>query len=91
VAAAADLFVLKYKPIRFIIAALAGEDLFKNQKSIEELNGLLSEIFTELNDGIDRRIKKSANLIDKKRQKLIRQQTAYIVLFLVLWPAIYYY
>ena len=151
----------------FFISALSGEDLFKNQKSIGELDGLLTEIATELDDGIDRRIKQlgeipeinpyrkfycaelakeiheisyvtekqkiafdafnvrdfehkskrlvsysatadlkslldemeivkrelktSANLIDKKRQKLIRQRTAYIVLFFVLWLAIYYY
>jgi len=41
--------------------------------------------------GLTGELKNSANLIDKKRQKLIRQQTAYIVLFLVLWLAIYYY
>jgi len=151
----------------FFISALSGEDLFKNQKSIGELDGLLTEIATELNDGIDRRIKllgeipevnpyrkfycaelakeiheisyvtekqkiafdafnvrdfehkakrlvsysatadlkslldemeivkrelkNSANLIDKKRQKLIRQRTAYIVLFFVLWLAVYFY
>ena len=141
--------------------------MFKSQKSIDELDGLLSEISAELNDGIDRRIrqlgeipevnpyrkfycaelakeiheisyvtekqkiafdafnvrefetkskrlvnysetgdlknlldeleivkrelKNSANLIDKKRQKLIRQRTAYIVLFFVLWLAVYFY
>jgi len=151
----------------FFISALTGEDLFKNQKSIGELDGLLSEISAELNDGIERRIKQlgeipevnpyrkfycaelakeiheisyvtekqkiafdafnvrdfehkskrlvrysatadlksllaemeivkrelknSANLIDKKRQKLIRQRTAYIVLFFVLWLAVYFY
>jgi len=139
----------------------------KSQKSIEELDGLLSEISTELNEGIDRRIKQlgeipeinpyrkfycaelakeiheisyltekqkiafdafnvrdfehkskylvsysetgdlkslldeleivkrelknSANLIDKKRQKLMRQRTAYIGLFFVLWLAVYFY
>jgi len=151
----------------FFISALSGEDLFKSQKSIEELDGLLSEISSELDEGIDRRIKQlgeipevnpyrrfycaelakeiheisyvtekqkiafdafnvrdfehksqrlvrysetgdlknlldemeivkrelknSANLIDKKRQKLIRQRTAYIVLFFVLWIAVYFY
>ena len=151
----------------FFISALSGEDLFKSQGSIEELDGLLSEISSELDEGIDRRIKQlgeipevnpyrrfycaelakeiheisyvtekqkiafdafnvrdfehksqrlvrysetgdlknlldemeivkrelknSANLIDKKRQKLIRQRTAYIVLFFVLWIAVYFY
>ena len=151
----------------FFISALSGEDLFKNQKSIAELNGLLTEISTELDGGIDLRIrqlgevpevnpyrkfycaefakelheisyitekqkiafdsfnvrefehkskrlggyseagdlksllneleivkrelKNSANLISKKRQKLVRQRTAYIVLFFVLWLVIYFY
>ena len=151
----------------FFISAITGEDLFKNQKSIAELDGLLNEISTELDGGIDLRIKQlgeipevnpyrkfycsefakelheisyitekqkiafdafnvrnfeqksrrlvdysetgdlksllnemeivkrelknSANLIAKKRQKLVRQRTAYIVLFFVLWLVIYFY
>ena len=151
----------------FFISALSGEDLFKNQKTIANMDGILAEITTELDGGIDRRIKQlgevpevnpyrkfycaelakeihevsyitekqkiafdtysvrdfeqksvrlvnlsesgdlknllneleivkrelknSANLIDKKRQKLVRQRTAYIVLFFVLWLAIYFY
>ena len=151
----------------FFISALSGEDLFKNQKSIAELDTLLNEISTELDGGIDMRIrqlgevpevnpyrkfycaeyakelheisyitekqkiafdafnvrdfehkskrlvnysengdlknlnneleivkrelKNSANLIDKKRQKLVRQRTAYIVLFFVLWLITYFY
>ena len=151
----------------FFISALSGEDLFKNQKTIADLERLLSEITVELDAGIDLRIKRlgevpevnpyrkfycaelakelheisyitekqkiafdaynvrdfeqksvrlvsfsesgdlknllneleivkrelknSANLIDKKRQKLVRQRTAYIVLFFVLWPVIYFY
>ena len=151
----------------FFISALSGEDLFKNQKTIANMDGILSEITAELDGGIDRRIKQlgevpevnpyrkfycaelakeihevsyitekqkiafdtysvrdfeqksvrlvnlsesgdlknllneleivkrelknSANLIDKKRQKLVRQRTAYIVLFFVLWLAIYFY
>ena len=39
----------------FFISALSGEDLFKNQNSIAQLDRLLSEISTELNGGIDRR------------------------------------
>ena len=151
----------------FFISAISGEDLFKNQKSIAELDGLLTEISTELDGGIDLRIrqlgeipevnpyrkfycaelakelheisyitekqkiafdsfnvrnfeakskrlvgfsetgdlknlldeleivrrelKNSANLIAKKRQKLVRQRTAYLVLFFVLWLVIYFY
>ncbi|MBT8371112.1 MAG: hypothetical protein KJO34_09135 [Deltaproteobacteria bacterium] len=151
----------------FFISALTGEDLLKNQNTIKELEAILGEISSELNGGIDRRIKQlgeipevnpyrtfysaelakeiheisyisekqkiafdafnvrdfehkskrlvalsettdlksllneleivkrelknSANLIDKKRQKLGRQRTAYIVLFFVLWLAIYFY
>jgi hypothetical protein len=151
----------------FFISALSGEDLLKNQKTIASMDGIVAEITTELDGGIDRRIKQlgevpevnpyrkfycaelakeiheisyitekqkisfdtysvrdfeqksvrlvnlsesgdlknllneleivkrelknSANLIDKKRQKLIRQRTAYIVLFFVLWLVIYFY
>jgi hypothetical protein len=151
----------------FFISALSGEDLFKNQKSIKELDRLQSEIDSELDGGIDQRIrqlgevpevnpyrkfycaemakelheisyltekqriafdvynvrdfedksirlvnfsengdlksllneldivkrelKNSSNLIEKKRQKLVRQRTAYLVLFFVLWLAIYFY
>jgi len=151
----------------FFISALSGEDLIKNQKIIANMDGILAEITTELDGGIDRRIKQlgevpevnpyrkfycaelakeihevsyitekqkiafdtynvrdfeqksvrlvnfsesgdlknllneleivkrelknSANLIDKKRQKLVRQRTAYIVLFFVLWLVIYFY
>lgn len=40
----------------FFISALTGEDLLKNQTTIKELEGILSEISAELNGGIDRRI-----------------------------------
>ena len=40
---------------------------------------------------VKRELKNSANLIEKKRNKLIRQRTAYIVLFIVLWIVIYLY
>jgi hypothetical protein len=151
----------------FFISALTGEDLLKNQTTIRELEALLTEISSELNGGIDRRIKQlgevpevspylqfycaelakeiheisyitekqkisfdafnvrdfehksrrlvgysetgdlknllnefeivkrelknSANLLDKKRKKLGRQRTAYIILFFVLWLTIYFY
>jgi len=40
---------------------------------------------------VKRELKNSVNLIDKKRKKLVRQRTAYIILFFVLWIAIYFY
>ena len=40
----------------FFISALTGEDLLKNQKTIKELEEILTEISSELNGGIDRRI-----------------------------------
>ena len=40
----------------FFISALTGEDLLKNQSTIKELEGIMSEISAELNGGIDRRI-----------------------------------
>jgi len=151
----------------FFISSLSGEDLIKNNSTIEELDQILSEITTELEGGIEERIeqlgevpainpykkfyaaefakeihevayltekqkimfdsfnvrdfenkskrlvafseeadmqalmneleivkrelKNSVNLIDKRRKKLVRQRTAYIILFFVLWIAIYFY
>jgi hypothetical protein len=40
---------------------------------------------------VERELKNSVNLIDKRRKKLVRQRTAYIILFFVLWIAIYFY
>ena len=40
---------------------------------------------------VRRELKNSANLIEKQRAKLIRQRTAYIVLFVVFWIVIYLY
>ena len=40
---------------------------------------------------VKRELRNSANLISKKRDKLIRQRTAYIVLFVVLWIMLYLY
>ena len=51
-----------------------------------DLKNLLNEL-----EIVKRELKNSANLIDKKRQKLARQRTAYIVLFFALWLAIYFY
>lgn len=151
----------------FFISSLSGEDLIKNNSTIEELEQILSEITVELDGGIEERIaqlgevpavnpykkfycaeyakeihevsyltekqkilfdsfnvrdfedkskrlvqysengnmqallneleivkrelKNSANLLDSRRKKLVRQRTAYIILFFVLWIAIYFY
>ncbi|MBI5062601.1 MAG: hypothetical protein HZB87_03790 [Desulfatitalea sp.] len=40
---------------------------------------------------VRRELKNSTNLIEKQRAKLIRQRTAYMVLFLVFWIVIYLY
>jgi hypothetical protein len=40
---------------------------------------------------VKRELKNSVNLLDRKRKKLIRQRTAYIMLFVVLWVAIYFF
>jgi hypothetical protein len=50
------------------------------------LKSLLEEL-----EIVKRELKNSANLVTKKRQKLVRQRTAYIVLFFVLWLVIYFY
>lgn len=40
---------------------------------------------------VRRELRNSANLIEKKRSKLVRQRTAYIVLFVVFWLVLYLY
>ena len=40
---------------------------------------------------VKRELKNSANLLDKQRDKLLRQRTAYIVMFFVLWIGLYLY
>jgi preprotein translocase subunit SecF len=40
---------------------------------------------------VKRELKNSTNLIEKKRGKLIRQRTAYIVLFVIFWIVLYLY
>lgn len=151
----------------FFISSLSGEDLIKNNSTIDQLSTILTEITDELEGGIDRRIKQlgevpainpyrqfycaefakeihevsyltekqkilfdsynvrdfeskskrlvayseeadmqrllneleivkrelknSANLLDKRRKRLLRQRTAYIILFFVLWITIYFY
>jgi hypothetical protein len=36
-------------------------------------------------------VKRELKMIDKRRKKLVRQRTAYIILFFVLWIVIYFY
>jgi hypothetical protein len=50
------------------------------------VEGLLNEL-----DIVKRELKNAVNLIDKRTEKLIRQRTAYLVLFFILWIAIYFY
>jgi hypothetical protein len=49
------------------------------------------EVLKEELEIVKRELKNSSNLLNKKRKKLIRQRTAYIILFVVLWIAIYFY
>ena len=51
-----------------------------------DLEGLNEEL-----EIVKRELKNSSNLLNKKRKKLIRQRTAYIILFVVLWITIYFY
>ena len=151
----------------FFISALSGEDLLKNHHTIKNLDQIQDEISSELNGGIERRIrqlgeaptknpyrkfycaelakeihevayliekqkimfdtysvrdfedrsrnlvaysesadverlmgeldivkrelKNSVNLIESRKDKLIRQRTAYLILFFILWVAVYFY
>lgn len=49
------------------------------------------EVLKEELEIVKRELKNSSNLLNKRRKKLIRQRTAYIILFIVLWIAIYFY
>ncbi len=51
-----------------------------------DLSGLNEEL-----EIVKRELKNSSNLLNKKRKKLIRQRTAYIILFIVLWIILYFY
>lgn len=151
----------------FFFSSLAGEDLIRNNATIDKTVGLMSEINGELNGGITKRIsqlgavpeknpfrkfyavelakeihelsqvtekqrimfdtynvrgfeaqlkrmmqqtqdgdvdqlmqeleivkrelKNSANLLDKKNKRLVRQRLAYIALFFLLWIGLYLY
>jgi hypothetical protein len=65
------------------------EDKSKRLVNYSE-TGDLKSLENEL-EIVKRELKNSANLLDKKRQKLIRQRIAYIFLFFVLWIAIFFY
>jgi hypothetical protein len=53
-------------------------------------NANMQALMNEL-EIVKRELKNSVNLIDKRRKKLVRQRTAYIILFFVLWIVIYFY
>ncbi len=59
-----------------------------NQLSDYQNNSDVDGLMYEL-EIVKRELKNSANLIDRKRETLARQRTAYILLFAVLWIAIY--
>lgn len=53
-------------------------------------NANVQSLMNEL-EIVKRELKNSVNLIDKKRKKFVRQRTAYIILFFVLWIVTYFY
>ena len=55
--------------IVFFISALAGEDLFKNHKTIAELDVILVQISNELEVGIEQRIKQLGEIPSKNPYK----------------------
>ena len=56
------------------------------QTEASDVKSLMDEL-----EIVKRELKNSVNLIEKKRAKLIRQRTAYIVLFVVFWIVFYLY
>ena len=42
-------------------------------------------------DIVKRELKNSVNRIENRKEKLIRQRTAYLILFFILWIAVYFY
>lgn len=56
------------------------------QTESSDVKGLMDEL-----EIVKRELKNSVNLIEKRRTKLIRQRTAYIVLFVVFWIVFYLY
>jgi hypothetical protein len=57
-----------------------------NYTEKSDVKSLMDEI-----EIVKRELKNSSNLIDKKRNKLLRQRNAYIVLFIIFWAVIYLY
>lgn len=51
-----------------------------------EIKSLMDEL-----EVVKRELRNSANLIEKKQGKLVRQRTAYLVLFVVFWIVLYLY
>ena len=51
-----------------------------------DAQGLLGEL-----DIVKRELKNSVNLIESRKEKLIRQRTAYLILFFILWITVYFY
>lgn len=57
-----------------------------DQTENSDVKGLMDEL-----EVVKRELKNSTNLLEKKENKLIRQRTAYIVLFIVFWLVLYLY
>jgi hypothetical protein len=57
-----------------------------NYTEKSDVKSLMDEI-----EVVKRELKNSSNLIDKKRNKLLRQRNAYIVLFIIFWVVTYLY
>lgn len=57
-----------------------------NYSEAADIEGLMNEL-----DIVKRELKNSVNLIDKRKEKLDRQRSAYIFLFFILWIAVYFY
>jgi hypothetical protein len=51
-----------------------------------DMDGLMNEL-----DIVKRELKNSVNLIDKRKEKLVRQRSAYLLLFFILWVTVYFY
>ena len=56
------------------------------QTENSDVKGLMDEL-----EVVKRELKNSTNLLEKNENKLIRQRTAYIVLFIVFWLVLYLY
>lgn len=57
-----------------------------NYTEKSDVKSLMDEI-----EIVKRELKNSSNLIDKRRNKLLRQRNAYIVLFIIFWAVLYLY